>query len=345
MVFKLSRILLCCIALSSCVSSEPEIEFIDDARAQDVLAIMPYEFDDQGRITVAVFVNGQGPLDFIIDSAATRTLVYESTRQALELEFIEDETTFVHGAVLAEDRQVFPIANLSVGSIEQTNIRSFSLPDPQTPSPHPAGILGLDFLSQYSMYVNVDDQRLIFAKSGYTPDRQRFVSIPIEFDDLGLVEFGLPIIEVRVQGRPVDALLDLGASETIANWAAANKFGVNVRNYLRGQIEFDGVFGTIPIQSAANGAQIKIGKRIWSNQHVSIANLPVFKTLKRSETPAMLVSAALLREENYIIDFPASKLFLEADREQRKGTGITELCTLLPSGLVICRDISTNIPQ
>ena len=195
------------------------------------------------------------------------------------------------------------------------------------------------------MYVNVDDQRLIFAKSGYTPSRRRFVSVPIKFDDLDLVEFALPIIEVKVQGKTVEALLDLGANENVANWAAANKFGVNVRNYLRGQIEFDGVFGTIPIQSAANGAQIKIGKRVWSNQHISIANLPVFKTLKRSETPSMLVSAGLLREENYIIDFPAGKLFLEADEEQRLGRGKTEPCTLLPSGLVICSDISPTVGQ
>lgn len=317
-------------------------EFIDAAPASDVLAIVPYSLDEEGRMLIDVEVNDVGPYKFIVDSAASRTLLFENLRKQLGLEFQADETTFVHGAIINEHRPVLSVGKLKVGSLLMENFRSFSIPDPDAlTGDMQQGILGLDFLSQYAMYVNVDDSRIIFAKSGYRPSSRKYTTVPIEFDDLGLIENGLPIIQVRVQDRSMDALLDLGASQTIANWAAANLFGINIRRFLRDRSDFQGIFSAVPVRARATGAAISIGKRVWTKQTIDIANLKIFETLGRGEQPAIIISAALLREEDYIIDFPASRFHIRV-KPENIGRGITERCTLDLEGFITCSRLDSD---
>jgi len=332
---------LCCwVVLFTGCAAVPEEEFVDAAPAKDVLQIMPYTLDELGRMLIDVQINGKGPFKFIIDSAASRTLIYENLRRQLDIKFIAGETTFVHGAVINERRPILPLRMLGVGSLELYDVRSFSLPDPiVTKGPLPKGILGLDFLSQYAMYVNVEEQRIVFANSGYRPSVNQYVSVPIVFDDLGIIEYGLPIIQVKVQNKNMDALLDLGAAQTIANWSAADLFGVNIRRFLRNRYDFKGVFSSIPLRARADSATVTIGKRVWKNQKIDIANLKIFETLNRKNVPAIIVSAGLLREEDYIIDFPAALFYLRANSTQRL-RGLIERCTVDPNGVILCGNAS-----
>jgi len=305
--------------------SEPDLVY--GAPEHDVLEILPYRVDERNRMIIDVNVNDRGPYPFIIDTGASLSLVYEHLRKELGLTFTEEETLFVHGAVLSQRRPVLPIKSIRIGSLDMQNVQSFSLPNPiVTEGDLPGGILGLDFLARYALYVDIEEQVIVFAKSGYLPSKRRYASVPIIFDDLGILRTGIPIIQAKVSGKPVEALLDLGAEQTIINWAAAESFGVNVKKFLRGKHEFEGIFDAIPVTAGARGAVISVGDRYWPEMTIDIANLPIFTTMNRGEKPAILISAGLLREENFIIDFPQKLFFLEASKQQRLKDRSEKLC-------------------
>ena len=48
-------------------------------------AEQPYRIDYHGRLATDVYVNGQGPFQFVIDTASSRSLIFERARQKLNL--------------------------------------------------------------------------------------------------------------------------------------------------------------------------------------------------------------------------------------------------------------------
>src|SRR5580698_9348371 len=49
-------------------------------------ADLPYRIGGDGRVSTDVFVDGQGPFSFLLDTAASRTMLFDHLRQQLQLE-------------------------------------------------------------------------------------------------------------------------------------------------------------------------------------------------------------------------------------------------------------------
>ncbi len=54
-------------------------------RGRPTLANLPYRIGGDGRVSTDVFVNGQGPFNFLLDTASSRTMLFEHLRQQLGL--------------------------------------------------------------------------------------------------------------------------------------------------------------------------------------------------------------------------------------------------------------------
>ncbi|MEO0612090.1 MAG: retropepsin-like aspartic protease [Pseudomonadota bacterium] len=306
------------VLIAGCATPPPPEVFIDHAPERLVLETVDYRLDERGRMIVPVLVNGQGPFDFILDTASSRTLVFENVRRALEIEFIDDRTTFVHGATLSQRRPILPIEEFRIGSLTLEANDSFSLPDPVYIETLPGGVLGMDFMRDYAIFVSILDQRIHFGRTGFQGPVRDYVSVEITYDDFGLITHALPFIPAAVQGHTVEALFDLGSEGTLANWPAANVFGFAVQRILRNQLKLEGALSTIALDGKLDAATISVGNRVWEDQRIDISNLPIFKTLNRAEVPTIIVSANLLRGEDMVIDFPAARLWLRASPAQRR---------------------------
>src|ERR1700761_4990690 len=51
----------------------------------DTIADLPYRIGGDGRVSTDVFVDGQGPFSFLLDTASSRTMLFEHLRQRLNL--------------------------------------------------------------------------------------------------------------------------------------------------------------------------------------------------------------------------------------------------------------------
>jgi hypothetical protein len=51
----------------------------------DTIADLPYRIGGDGRVSTDVYVDGQGPFNFLLDTASSRTMIFEHLRQKLNL--------------------------------------------------------------------------------------------------------------------------------------------------------------------------------------------------------------------------------------------------------------------
>src|SRR5580704_15606446 len=60
-------------------------------------AEQPYRIANYGRLVTDVFINGQGPFSFLIDTASSRSLIFEHVRAQLSLAPSQPEHVIVYG--------------------------------------------------------------------------------------------------------------------------------------------------------------------------------------------------------------------------------------------------------
>src|SRR5215471_2913825 len=62
-----------------------------------IVAEVPYHVGSDGRVATDVFVNGQGPFRFLLDTAASRSMMFEHLRAKLGLGTTGDHPLTVYG--------------------------------------------------------------------------------------------------------------------------------------------------------------------------------------------------------------------------------------------------------
>ena len=62
----------------------------------DTAADLPYRIGGDGRVSTDVSINGQGPFSFLLDTASSRTMLFEHLRQKLGLTQSESGTLKVY---------------------------------------------------------------------------------------------------------------------------------------------------------------------------------------------------------------------------------------------------------
>src|SRR3954468_405013 len=110
-------------------------------------AEQPYSFDRHGRLLTAVYIDGQGPFQFVIDSASSRSLIFEHVRQRLNLTQSQPGRMTVYG--------INDVADVMPVKPEALRIAGETIPGvtmgvlPETEAFGPDGILGVDVLARY----------------------------------------------------------------------------------------------------------------------------------------------------------------------------------------------------
>jgi hypothetical protein len=275
----------------------------------------PYRIDASGRLLTAVMIDSQGPFSFVIDTASSRTLMYEHVRAQLALTKSQPGDIIVYG--INTTGQALPVRPevLTVAGQSVSGLTLGALP-PGTS--HPAGvdgILGIDVLAHYFVVLDRGAMRLtLLAPDSAAAQTYRdwpaaalsprpLRNIPIDFWYL-TVQFG----EARLT-----ALFDLGAGMTMMNWPAAERLGVHESNYhlspeLMAAIR--DVLGTDEPAVWINGMTVAVNRRRWDGRNILVANSDVFTHFNLDEEPAAILGSDLLADNSLAIDFAGHRLYI-----------------------------------
>lgn len=284
------------------------------APAQALLpAQQPYRLDPQGRLVTDVYLDGQGPFSFLIDTASSRTVIFEHVRIRLGLARSQPGQLLVYGINdVAEAMPVKP-AELRVAGETIRGLTLAALPNGWSDGPD--GVLGVDVLARY--FVVLDRANLLLrllppgeagAHDFRSWSRAELLQRPFK---KFAIEFWY--LRTRFNGQSLTALFDMGAAITIMNWRAAERLGVHKARFAHygppAEILQD-ILGKNAPALRMDDLSIAISSKEWRKQTVIIADAPVFDYFDLEEAPAVIVGPGLLRDTSLAIDFADKRLYI-----------------------------------
>jgi predicted aspartyl protease len=283
------------------------------AMAQPV-ADEPYQVAYSGRFAVQVYLNGKGPFDFLLDTAATRTIIYEHARARLGLPADRSAPIDIFGITGDVMAPSLRLHELKVADARiESPIIAVVHDAPDEPDA-PDGVLGLDVLGRYfvvldraagrmRLYAHASDAPAEYLAWRSTPmTRIRPRRLPVE----------LWAVDATVNMKKATAVVDLGAGVTIINWELARQLGLREDDFIFSPLpaEIQDVLGkTAPVVLASN-VRVWIDRRAWYEQTVLVADAPIFRLLDLASTPAGLVGPGLFADDSLAIDFEHHRLYL-----------------------------------
>lgn len=286
------------------------------ARAASPVAEIPYRIDYGGWFTVSGTIKGQGPFDFVVDTGATRTLIFKNTVEKIGgVTPVGDERISVIGLLTSTDAQAYDVGDISIGGLASPRLGTVVLDDWVVDGRAPQAVLGLDFLSGY--HVEFDAvrhvMRLYAQTTPYAPPSRKWKSAKISRKKIRAGADGLYTTTVRLNDAAMPFMIDLGATGTIVNRAGAR------RAVLGNGIAIDTAKTPTRITDALDTEikagptefqDLRVGKTAWRRVVLTVYDAPVIAELGLIDEPFGIIGANLFAGRSFAFDFANGKLFI-----------------------------------
>lgn len=299
------------------------------AKAQDLVAEIPYRYAYNGWITISVSVNGQGPYDFIVDTGATLSVVFENLAESQTFPFVDGEPKRILGLIEANNLPPQFIGDIDVAGLTLENLVSVVIANWDAPRQAPQGVLGLDFLSRYAVYIDPTTQTIKLYEGG-APDlveARSWTDVPMRPIIFADGAQPLYIVDVRIRRRRYPFILDLGASGSVINYPALRAMlkirsvTVRAREIPTRIPQVQDLFGNEAVSRLVRVRNFRIGRAYWRDQIVNVFNSQVFAELGVDDTPYGLLGADVIRDRRILIDFSNNRLHVSRKAEKRRPSG------------------------
>lgn len=271
--------------------------------------VLETAFDATTRMTVPVRLDGQGPLDFVVDTGANVSVVAIEVAQRLGMPTIGQ--ALVHGIAGSLLTDLTRVGRLSVGRVSESIPRMPMMPRGRLGAD---GLLGMDVLRGRRLIMDYQHRRLDIARSAPRPGGTPVFSLsgvrqgrnPV-FVVPARIRFGqLIIVDAEIADVKVVAFLDSGSQNTVGNGAlksavASRHTGFAERLFKAPLIS---ATGQTAIGEIASMPPLRLGGLLVGNMSIAFADLHIFDLWELTDRPALLVGADVLRQFNSVeIDY------------------------------------------
>lgn len=252
--------------------------------------------DAYGRPTVEVFLNGEGPFDFLVDTGANKTVVAMRHIEALGAPFLG--MVDVHGTTGAKAFPLATIGRLVAGSTEKSDLSVAVVPDRDLLRGD--GILGADVFAGRRLTFNMRNQTVTVE----SPARNRWRrSRP----NLTIRNGALAEVEGRIGRVGATLMLDTGADECIMNSLLYEELRSSYRRLeVLDQATVRGVTGHVLVGDYVVLPDVRLGNVIIRDAGAVATDAPVFDIWGLNDEPTMIVGVNVLsRLDKFAIDYGA----------------------------------------
>ena len=276
------------------------------------VTVVPHRAGESDHIVVETMVNGAGPFRFMLDTGASISVVFESTRAAAAIEPLEGMRAHVLGMTGTGTYPVADVAQISVGHETWNDARVAVLPDLAPVAGRLDGILGIDFISRYAVWYSPEDQMLRFYPKQLTAEPTYLEWMEVGFWDLRVGDGDLSVFafDIFVSGERIPTVFDLGSDSNIMNVKAARRLDIFVRRP-RKQSNIHGITGQTPVLAELHVWRLEIGRTSWRNRLFLVGEFPVFELLELNRRPAALAGTSFFKDRDLIIDFSRKRLLVQ----------------------------------
>ena len=301
------KLTICIVAMTTVLCGCASTLDVDSA-----VAIAPYHIGNGGRIIVEVRINDQGPFRFALDTGASISVVFDSLGKKLGLASVAGESVVIHGLVDSGRFPLLVISHLQLGRETWLNPRIAWLPGDTAAVADIDGVLGIDFLRRYAVGFSIEDRVLRL----YSPEQIRdksyrgWAAVPLEPVNIGERGTALYFFETEIEGHNVPAMFDLGAGLNMINWSAARFLGLTPEGRKRGEL-LSGALESTPVMARFNAAEVTTAGIRWQNEAFLVADLAIFTTLQKEDSPFVILGSGLFNQRDFLIDFVRNRLLVK----------------------------------
>lgn len=180
-----------------------------------------------GRLSTPVFINGHGPFDFAVDSAANASVIAEDLADTLSL--APAGPIGMHTLIAREVVETVRAPVVRSGALESANVR-FALA-PRFGLNGADGLIGSDLLGGHRLVLNFRGAaKAVISRSRREGDSffsLRRLTTPFQAPAEERLN-GLLMIDARSRTTRAKAIIDTGADTTIVNTAFARAAGASI---------------------------------------------------------------------------------------------------------------------
>ena len=265
------------------------------------------------RSTVPVFINGQGPLRFAVDTAASASVVADDLVEAVGIE--PAGQLDMHTVIGLERVPAVRARTLASGSLSVEDARMAVGSRP--------GLIGLDGLLGLDLLAN---QRLVMRFRGQgrssinrsRPDHDQFLGVVrprVRFQPPQGGGAELMVVNALVRGQQVQAIVDTGAQVTLINpalAAAAEARPFQSRSASTGDMLVQSPTGRAALAQAMIVSSVHFDELVLDRLAVLMGDFHIFRLLGLADTPAMLMGVDVLGAfERVVIDLKRGEIIMD----------------------------------
>lgn len=243
---------------------------------------VPLQTDAAGRLLAPTYVNGHGPLRFMVDTGASHCAVTQDLARRLALPAAD--SVAMTGTTTRSPSRAVTIGAFEIGALRLENM---SMPVIDAPN----GILGANAFTDRRLEVDMAGRRLALSAGDSVPA----TGIPLERRFGGLL-----LASGKVGTADCSFIIDTGAQRSIGNPALARRLSTptDSRDPL---IVGDVAAPRLPPLPVTLGTTVTLS--------IAVAALPVFTTWQLPEHPAVLLGMDFFsRLSRFNIDYKHARL-------------------------------------
>lgn len=301
-------------AQAECVSA-PEYAAYQPAAGEAVQAAAgPTHHDGRGRVVAPVYVNGEGPFRFIVDTGANRSVLSQRLATRLGLEASgEGNVHSVHG--------VAPAPLVDVDSLQYGALSLGTEPMPMLSGAVLAGehgLLGVDGMGGRRLRMDFERNCIEIVPSRQARRLRGWADIR------GELRFGhLVVVRGSINGLRVNLLLDTGSDSSLANVALREALRARVSRNRARMSYVIGHTATRPIilRDAMLVPRVSMGELDVRNVAAYVGDFHIFNLWGLSEEPTLLLGMDVLSQTRGLaIDYGRARVYLHLHDDLRFGT-------------------------
>ncbi len=276
------------------------------------LIVIPLEFDF-------------GYQNFIIDTGATRSAIFKGK---VDIHSVAEQTTETANVFGLTQSGLFPITEISGIKLADYNIGTLKfaiLPRrdeeiDKLDNLDIAGIIGMDLLGRYNLFVDTNDDTVYFIPPKYPLPNTVSAWTPVDLyhNPYSKLDKDLHFFDIRVGAHLMPAILDTGIEFNVISWNATIVPELRrLRRRLQEDWEFQGAIGNFEPTAKVNVVNMKAGLKRWEKSEFIVMTFDHMNAIGFKDRALVIGGIGLFEKRSFYLNFHDNRLWFE--RPQKAG--------------------------
>ena len=264
--------------------------------AEAPASVFKLGFNESDRMTVPIHIGDLGPYAFIVDTAATGTVISRELADMLKLEPI-GKARMLSLTGMSDVRQVH-VPKLTFGRDKARDVRAFALNQADVGG---HGILGIDALRNQRVLIDFRAGTIEVTKAPrrWSEKADSNTIVVVARRRLGQ----LILADSTIDGEKIDVIVDTGAQISLGNDALRRRLLRDGSRYKIAPITLVGVTGGAISADYTRVDQLRIGHAALIGMPIAFGDAYPFRRLKLRKPALFLGMDALRMFERVTLDF------------------------------------------